>query len=77
MPFITIQTLPNDGPLIDVEITVSRFMQQAMQTEGKPVPPILACDFTGQGYDGLLGRDILSQGPFTFNGMAGIHLLGF
>jgi hypothetical protein len=39
--------------------------------------PVIASSLSGQGIQGLLGRDILRQGLFTFNGAAGVHLLGF
>ena len=39
--------------------------------------PVVTTPLSSQGIQGLLGRDILNYGLFTYNGPARIHLLGF
>lgn len=39
--------------------------------------PVMASSFTGQGIDGLIGRDILDRGLFHYNGRARTFTLAF
>jgi len=39
--------------------------------------PVIESDFSAQGFDGLLGRDVLSQGIFIFNGSGNSFTLSF
>lgn len=42
-----------------------------------PVHSVMACDFSGQGIDGLLGRDILADGRLTYSGPDQTYYLSF
>jgi Aspartyl protease len=42
-----------------------------------PVHSIIACDFSQQGIDGLLGRDILASSRLTYSGPDNVFYLSF
>ncbi len=39
--------------------------------------PVIGCDFSGGGIDGLLGRDVLKQSRMTYSGPDNLMLLSF
>jgi len=39
--------------------------------------PVIASDFTGMGFDALVGRDVLQRCLFLYDGVAGTFTIGF
>lgn len=58
-------SIPQAVDTFDVGIVVNGI---AGATHVLPAHSVIACDFSGQGIDGLLGRDILAGARLTYSG---------
>jgi hypothetical protein len=59
-------------PLYDISMTI---VEPGGPVLTLPAVPVTANDFTGQGIDGLLGRDILATGSLFYNGQQNVCFL--
>lgn len=66
-------TIPHSTNTCDVNLTL---LHPSLSTTFGPVPAI-ECNFQGQGFQALIGRDTLAHCLFVYDGKSGLFMLAF